>query len=57
MCGIRGELTGSGKIRANAPERLIAAERARREDNAKQIWQLLTMALWYRGMRSMGVAA
>jgi asparagine synthase (glutamine-hydrolysing) len=28
-----------------------------REDNAKQIWQLLTMEPWYRNVRSMGVAA
>jgi len=28
-----------------------------REDHAKQIWQLLTMELWYRNVRSMGVAA
>ena len=28
-----------------------------REDNAKQIRQLLTMGLWYRNARSMGVVA
>ena len=38
-------------------DRLIEAERAGREDNAKQIWQLLSMELWYRNARSMGVAA
>ena len=26
-------------------------------DNTRQIWQLLTMELWYRNVRSMGVAA
>ena len=57
MCGIREELTDSGMIRANALERLIAAKWAGREDNAKQIWQLLAMELWYRSMRSVGVAA
>jgi asparagine synthase (glutamine-hydrolysing) len=54
---VRGELVGSGMIRAGALDRLIADERSGREDNAKQIWQLLTMELWYRNVRSMGVAA
>ena len=54
---VRGELVGSGMIRAGALDRLIQDERAGREDNAKQIWQLLTMELWYRNARSMGVAA
>ena len=54
---VRGELVGSGMIQAGALDRLIADERAGREDNAKQIWQLLTMELWYRNVRSMGVAA
>jgi asparagine synthase (glutamine-hydrolysing) len=53
---VRGELVGSGMIRADALDRLIQDERAGREDNAKQIWQLLTMELWYRNVRSTGVA-
>ena len=44
-------------IRASALEHLIADERAGRQDNAKQIWQLLTMELRYRNARSMGVTA
>ena len=35
-------------IRPTALDRLIEAERAGREDNAKQIWQLLTLEVWYR---------
>jgi asparagine synthase (glutamine-hydrolysing) len=54
---VRGELVGSGMIRAGALDRLIQDDRAGREDNAKQIWQLLSMELWYRNARSMGVAA
>jgi asparagine synthase (glutamine-hydrolysing) len=54
---VGGELVGSGMIRPAALQRLIADERAGREDNAKQIWQLLSMELWYRNARSMGVAA
>ena len=37
--------------------RLIADERAGREDYAKQIWQLLSMELWYRQVRAAGVAS
>ena len=54
---VGGELVGSGMIRAGALDRLIREELAGREDNAKQIWQLLTMELWYRNVRSAGVAA
>ena len=54
---VNGELTGAGMIQPTALNRLIEAERAGREDNAKQIWQLLSMELWYRNARSMGVAA
>ena len=53
---VRGELAGSGIIRADALRRLIQDEKAGREDHAKQIWQLLTLELWYRNVRSLGVA-
>jgi asparagine synthase (glutamine-hydrolysing) len=35
--------------------RLIADEQAGRDDHARQIWQLLSMELWYRQMRAAGV--
>jgi asparagine synthase (glutamine-hydrolysing) len=54
---VHGELTGSGMIRPDALRDLIADEQAGREDRAKQIWQLLTLELWYRNVRSAGVAA
>jgi hypothetical protein len=38
------------------PDRLISDEQVGREDHAKQVWQLLTLELWYRNMRSLGVA-
>ena len=44
-------------IRREALLRLIEDEQAGREDRSKQIWQLLTLELWYRNARSMGVAA
>ncbi|MGH3162681.1 MAG: asparagine synthase-related protein, partial [Streptosporangiaceae bacterium] len=53
---VGGELVGAGMLRADALRRLIQDEQAGREDRAKQIWQLLTLELWYRNMRSMGVA-
>jgi asparagine synthase (glutamine-hydrolysing) len=53
---VDGELTGSGMIRREGLLRMIQDEQAGREDRAKQIWQLLTLELWYRHVRSMGVA-
>ena len=53
---VDGELAGSGMIRGEALSRSIQDEQAGREDRAKQIWQLLTLELWYRHVRSMGVA-
>ena len=37
--------------------RLIADQRTGRRDNSKQIWQLLSLELWYRNARGAGVAA
>jgi asparagine synthase (glutamine-hydrolysing) len=42
-------------IRREALSQLIADERAGREDRSKQIWQLLTLELWYRNAQAMGV--
>jgi asparagine synthase (glutamine-hydrolysing) len=54
---VHGELAGSGMIQAGELRHLIQEEQAGREDRAKQIWQLLTLELWYRNVRSAGVAA
>ena len=54
---VEGELTKSDIIRRDAVLTLIQDEQAGREDYAKQIWQLLSLELWYRHVRSMGVAA
>jgi asparagine synthase (glutamine-hydrolysing) len=43
-------------IRREALLQLIKDDHAGREDRSKQIWQLLTLELWYRHVRSMGVA-
>jgi asparagine synthase (glutamine-hydrolysing) len=54
---VGGELVESGMIRRDALTQLIQDEQAGREDRSKQIWQLLTLELWYRHAQSMGVAA
>lgn len=53
---VNGELTQLGMLRKDQVNRLIADERAGREDYAKQIWQLLSMELWYRQVRAAGAA-
>ena len=54
---VGGELVQLGMLRRDPLLRLIADEQAGREDYAKQIWQLLSMELWYRQVRAAGVAA
>jgi asparagine synthase (glutamine-hydrolysing) len=54
---VSGELVQAGMLRRKALQRLILDDQMGREDNAKQVWQLLSMELWYRNARSMGVAA
>jgi asparagine synthase (glutamine-hydrolysing) len=53
---VGGDLVGSGMIRREALLGLIADEHAGREDRSKQLWQLLTLEMWHRHARSMGVA-
>jgi len=54
---VNGELVTSGMIRSDSLAGLIDDDQAGREDRSKQIWQLLTLELWYRHARSLGVAA
>lgn len=54
---VDGEFVQSGMLRREPLLRLIADEQVGREDYAKQIWQLLSMELWYRQVRAVGVAA
>ncbi len=51
-----GDLVGRGFLQRAALERLVADDRAGREDNAKQIWQLLSLELWCDHARSVGVS-
>jgi len=52
---VGGELVESGMVRREALTRLIADDQAGREDRSKQIWQLLTLELWYRHAQALGV--
>jgi asparagine synthase (glutamine-hydrolysing) len=54
---VGGEIVQSGMIRRDSVVRLIQDEQAGREDRSRQIWQLLTMELWFRHAQAMGVAA
>ncbi|MGB6456289.1 MAG: asparagine synthase (glutamine-hydrolyzing) [Streptosporangiaceae bacterium] len=53
---VAGELVSSGMIRRGGLMQLIEDDRAGREDRSKQIWQLLTLELWYRNAQAQGVA-
>ena len=43
-----------GMLRRDAVLTLIEEERSGREDRAKQIWQLLSLELWYDHVRAAG---
>jgi asparagine synthase (glutamine-hydrolysing) len=51
-----GQLVSSGFLRADAVEQLVVDDRTGREDRSKQVWQLLTLELWYRLVRASGVS-
>jgi asparagine synthase (glutamine-hydrolysing) len=53
---VHGELAGSGMIRRDALLGLVRDEQTDREDRSRQLWQLLTLELWHRHARSLGVA-
>jgi asparagine synthase (glutamine-hydrolysing) len=50
-----GSLVASGTLRGPRVHELVDAQRSGRRDHAKQIWQLLTLELWYRSVRAAGV--
>jgi asparagine synthase (glutamine-hydrolysing) len=51
----RGDLVTTGFLQAEAIDQLLAEDRTGREDRSKQIWQLLTLELWYQQVRRAGV--
>jgi asparagine synthase (glutamine-hydrolysing) len=52
-----GELVSSGFLRPDALRSMVMSQRTGRSDQSKQLWQLLSMELWYRNARAAGVAA
>ncbi|MGH9105462.1 MAG: asparagine synthase (glutamine-hydrolyzing) [Acidimicrobiales bacterium] len=52
---VKGELVGTGFVQGEALRALVAEDRAGRQDRSKQIWQLLTLELWYRQACRAGV--
>ncbi len=52
---VNGELVGTGFVRPEALNTLIQDDRSGRQDRSKQIWQLLTLELWYRQASKAGV--
>jgi asparagine synthase (glutamine-hydrolysing) len=53
---VRGQLVDTGFLQRAAVERLVQEDRSGREDRSKQIWQLLTLELWYQQMQAEGVS-
>ncbi|HEY0643403.1 MAG TPA: asparagine synthase (glutamine-hydrolyzing) [Nocardioides sp.] len=54
---VRGELVAGGFLRREPLVRLIEDHGAGRRDRSKEVWQLLTLELWYRNVRGLGVAS
>ena len=52
---LEGELVDTGFLNRSAVRGLVEDDRSGREDRSKQIWQLLTLELWYRQTRTAGV--
>jgi asparagine synthase (glutamine-hydrolysing) len=53
---IGGQLVATGFLRSEPLRRLVEDQRAGRRDEAKQVWQLLSLELWYRNARAAGVS-
>lgn len=51
-----GRLVSSGFLRLPPLRRMVADQRSGRRDQSKQLWQLLSMELWYRNVTAAGVA-
>ena len=54
---LRGELVESGFLQVDPLRRLVVDQRSGRRDESKQLWQLITLEMWYRNARSAGIAA
>jgi asparagine synthase (glutamine-hydrolysing) len=54
---IDGDLASSGFLRRPVLRQMVSDQRSGRRDQSKQLWQLLSMELWYRNVRAHGVGA
>jgi asparagine synthase (glutamine-hydrolysing) len=54
---LRGHLVSSGFLRPGPLHRMVAEQRSGRSDQSKQLWQLLSLELWYRGVTHAGAGA
>jgi asparagine synthase (glutamine-hydrolysing) len=54
---LHGQLVSSGFLRQPALRQMVTDQRGGRSDQSKQLWQLLSMELWYRAALAAGVAA
>jgi asparagine synthase (glutamine-hydrolysing) len=52
-----GRLVSSGFLRRPPLRQMVADQRSGKRDQSKQLWQLLSMELWYRGALAAGVAS
>ena len=53
---VDGELVSSGFLRRPPLRQMVIDQRSGRRDQSKQLWQLLSMELWYRSALAAGVA-
>jgi asparagine synthase (glutamine-hydrolysing) len=51
-----GELISSGFLRLPTLRQMVSDQRSGRQDQSKQLWQLLSMEMWYRSALAAGVA-
>ncbi len=54
---VGGELVATGCLAREPLAAMVRDQRTGRRDQSKQIWQLLSLELWYRNARDAGVAA
>jgi asparagine synthase (glutamine-hydrolysing) len=53
---LNGRLVASGFLRRPKLCQMVADQRSSRRNQSNQLWQLLSMELWYRGVLAEGVA-
>jgi asparagine synthase (glutamine-hydrolysing) len=52
-----GRLVSAGFLQLSPLRQMVADQRSGRRDQSKQLWQLLSMELWYRSMTAAGVGS